>query len=136
MGQDSACPSNVVSFCQTVRRLHFFAVLLIAVFLPLQAYAAVGYLYESDTATGTVFQFSGTAGKVAFATGLSGVRGLASDHAGNPFAGQSDRIVRIAPDGSVSTFASDLHGPNFLAVDRAGYLFVTDRDGSILRFAP
>ena len=114
--------------------LFLLVVLIAAVFLP-QASAAVGYLYESDNSTGTIFQFSGTAGKVAFATGLSGVRGLAFDHAGNLFAGQSDRIVKIAPDGSVTTFASDLNGPNFLAVDRTGNLFATDRDGSILEFA-
>jgi hypothetical protein len=107
-------------------------------FFPGNVHASVGYLYESDNSTGTVFQFTSTvpgAGKVALATGLTGVRGLAFDHAGNLFAGQNDRIVKIAPNRSVSTFASDLNGPNFLAVDRAGNLFATDRTGSVLRFA-
>src|SRR4051812_7298978 len=99
------------------KSLFLLTVFLIAAFFPDNAHAAVGYLYESDNSTGTVFQFASTvpgANKVAFATGLNGVRGLAFDHAGNLFAGQNDRIVKIAPDKSVSTFASNLNGPNFL----------------------
>jgi len=121
------------------KKVFLLSVLGAAAFFPTDLQAAFGYLYESDNATGTIFQFASTvpgAAKVAFATGLSTVRGLAFDHAGNLFAGQNDRIVKIAPNGTITTFATDLNGPNFLAVDRAGNLFATDRDGSVLRFAP
>ena len=118
----------------------FLTALLSAAFFPVTTQAAAGYLYESDFATGTIYQFtttsSGTLAKITFATGLTDVRGLAFDHAGNLFVGQSETIVRITPAGFTSVFASGLHGPNFLAVDRAGNLFVTDRDGNVLRFTP
>jgi hypothetical protein len=100
--------------------------LVAAVFFPQTVHGAAGYLYESDFSTGTIFQFTtttaGTVVKLTFATGLTGVRGLAFDHAGNLFVGQNETIVRITPEGFTSVFASGLHGPNFLAVDRAGNL--------------
>jgi hypothetical protein len=118
----------------------FLLVLLSLVLAPSTVPAAAGYLYEADFDTGSIFQFttttSGTLVKLTFATGLTGVRGLVFDHAGNLFAGQEDRIIRITPSGFTSIFASGLHGPNFLTFDLAGNLLASDRDGNILRFTP
>jgi putative intracellular protease/amidase len=108
------------------KNLLLLTVLLAAAFFPGTSRGAAGYLYESDNSTGTIFQFttttSGTVVKITFATGLTGVRGLAFDHAGNLFVGQDTTIVRITPEGLTSVFASGLHGPNFLAVDQTGNL--------------
>src|SRR5207237_634656 len=116
------------------------SILVAALFFCRTIHAAAGYLYESDFSTGKIFQFttttSGTVVKITFATGLTGVRGLAFDRAGNLFVGQDTTIVRITPAGLSTVFASGLHGPNFLAVDRANNLFASDRDGNILRFTP
>jgi sugar lactone lactonase YvrE len=118
----------------------FLTLLLAAAFVPLTVHGAAGYLYESDNSTGKIFQFtttvSGTLVKITFATGLTGVRGLAFDRAGNLFVGQNNTIIKITPAGFTSVFASGLHGPNFLAFDPAGNLLASDRDGNILRFTP
>ncbi|PYI92760.1 MAG: hypothetical protein DME97_08015 [Verrucomicrobia bacterium] len=118
--------------------LRFLTILWVVAFLPLTVHAAAGDLYESDFNTGKIFEFNttGTVNKLTFATGLTGVRGLAFDRAGNLFVGQDSTIVRITPAGFTSVFASGLHGPNFLTVDRAGNLFASDRDGNILRITP
>jgi sugar lactone lactonase YvrE len=112
----------------------------IVAFFPLTVNGAAGYLYEPDISTGSIFQFttteSGTVLKTTFATGLTGLRGIAFDHAGNLFAAQEERIIKISPTGAKSVFASDLHGPNFLAVDRANNLYASDRDGQVLRITP
>lgn len=120
-----------------LRLLAFLCSVCLATF----GYAAAGYLYESDNSTGTIYQFttlplSGQVVKVAFATGLDNVRGLVFDRSGNLFVGQSTTIVKIEPNGFMSVFASDIHGPNSFAFNRAGDLFVTDRDGNVLRFKP
>jgi len=74
--------------------------LLLAGVLPAQTtYGVAGDLYESDFSTGTIFQFrptpltDGTLVKTKFASGLEHVRGLAFDHAGNPFAGQNTILI-------------------------------------------
>ena len=113
---------------------------LIALTLASTGYAAAGYLYESDNSTGKIYQFtttsSGTLIKIEFASGIENVRGLAFDRSGNLFVGQSDRIIKIAPNGFTNIFALNVNGPNSLAFNRAGDLFVTDRDGHVLRFSP
>ncbi|HVF72668.1 MAG TPA: NHL repeat-containing protein [Chthoniobacterales bacterium] len=116
------------------------AVLLGTSVAPL-SFGAAGYLYESDFSTGTIYQFttlpdSGTVVKVKFASGFTGVRGLAFDRSGNLFVGEAERIYKITPNGFGTIFASDIRGPNSLAFNRAGDLFVTDRDGHVLRFSP
>ncbi|MEY2557737.1 MAG: hypothetical protein QOE34_1162 [Verrucomicrobiota bacterium] len=107
-----------------------------ATFAPLTAQGLAGYLYESDFSTGTIFQFKPTGEKIPFRTGLTGVRGLAFDHVGNLFVGQEATILKITPGGALSVFASNLHGPDFLAADRANNLFASDREGNVLRFTP
>jgi sugar lactone lactonase YvrE len=122
------------------RKFLYLSALFAGILLASVSYGAAGYLYESDFATGTIYQFTttsaGTLAKLTFATGLTGVRGLAFDHNGNLFVGQPDRIVRITPEGFMSLFASGLHGPNFLAVDRANNVYASDRDGNVLRYTP
>jgi hypothetical protein len=117
-----------------------FLTVLLAASLPLTVQGAAGYLYEPDTSADSIFQFtttaSGTLLKTTFASGLTGLRGVAFDRAGNLFAAQEDRIIRITPGGFTSIFASDLHGPNFLAFDPAGNLYASDRDGNVVRFNP
>ena len=99
----------------------FLIVVLAAAFFPLRVEGAAGYLYESDTGSGSIFQFttsaSGTVVKLTFATGLTGLRGIAFDRLGNLFAAQDDKIIRITPSGFISDFALGVDGPNFLAFD-------------------
>ena len=118
----------------------FLTVVLAAAFSPLRVHGAAGYLYESDFGSGSIFQFttsaSGTVVKLTFATGLTGVRGLAFDRAGNLFVGQEDKIIRITPSGFMSDFALGVHGPNYLAFDSVGDLYASDRDGNVVRFKP
>jgi sugar lactone lactonase YvrE len=122
------------------KSFQFLLVLLGMAFSPLTTRGAAGYLYESDTSTGSIFQFtttaSGTLVKTTFASGLTGLRGIAFDRAGNLFAAQEETILRITPAGFKSVFASGLHGPNFLAFDPAGNLYASDRDGNVLRITP
>ncbi|MEY2562581.1 MAG: hypothetical protein QOH88_774 [Verrucomicrobiota bacterium] len=116
--------------------LFLFSTALWAAMAPPAAGGLAGYIYEADHSTGTVFQFKPTGEKIPFRTGLTNVRGLAFDHAGNLFVGQDDRILKITAGGALTVFASDLHGPNFLTADRAGNLYASDRDGNVLRFTP
>jgi len=70
----------------------------------------------------TIFEFTPSAVKSTFATGLSGPRGLAFDSAGNlfvaeiPLSGSGD-ILRITPGGTRTVFASVIGGvPEYLAI--------------------
>ena len=121
-------------------RLLFLPVFFATTCAPLTARAAAGYLYESDSSTGSIFQFtttpSGTLARFTFASGLTGLRGIAFDRAGNLFAAEDERILKITPDGFKSVFASELHGPNFLTFDSTGNLYASDRDGNVLRITP
>jgi hypothetical protein len=112
------------------------ASLVASTLAPLTAHGRAGYLYESDFSTGNIYQFKPTGEKILFRNGITGVRGLAFDHLGNLFVGQGDRILKITPGGALSVFTSDVHGPDFLATDRANNLFASDRDGNVLRFTP
>ena len=118
----------------------FLTVVLAAAFSPLRVDGAAGYLYESDTGSDSIFQFttsaSGTVVKLTFATGLHGLRGIAFDRLGNLFAAQDDKIIRITPSGFISDFALGVDGPNFLAFDSAGGLYASDRGGNVVRFKP
>ncbi len=70
----------------------------------------------------TIFEFTPSAVKSTFATGLTGPRGLAFDSAGNlfvaeiPLSGPGD-ILKITPDGTRTVFASGFGGvPEYLAI--------------------
>ncbi|MFH0869410.1 MAG: hypothetical protein V1839_04240, partial [archaeon] len=78
-------------------------------------------------------------GKTVFAT----VSGTASDidfsAAGDMYVAVFDRdmILKINPNGAVSTFVTGLHGPGRLAFDKSGGLFVLEsRNGNVLRITP
>jgi NHL repeat. len=69
--------------------------------------------------------------------------GLAFDGSGNlfvsagPFAQGQDLILKVAPNGTGSTFATGLYGPRGVAVDSSGNLFVAELGaGDILQFTP
>ena len=61
--------------------------------------------------------------------------GVAFDGAGNLFVSTSAKIVKIARDGTQSTFASGLHGAWPLAFDSFGNLYAGS-GSSIVKFAP
>ena len=81
-----------------------------------------------------------TGGRVdAFATGVSGPKGLAFDAQGNLYAANSfdGTVSRVTPGGAVTTFATGLGGPFRLAFDAAGDLYVSHpSDGTVSRVAP
>ncbi|HSH93622.1 MAG TPA: hypothetical protein VK968_05720 [Roseimicrobium sp.] len=63
--------------------------------------------------------------------------GLAIDAAGNLFGSERESVVKIAPDGTKTTFATGLGNTSGLSFDHKGNLFVSDAGSlSIYRFAP
>jgi sugar lactone lactonase YvrE len=73
----------------------------------------------------------------ACAAGASEVAGIAFDRQGNLFVANhgTGEILKFAPDGTKSVFASEIKSPYGLAFDSNGNLFV-GRPGEILKFAP
>ena len=76
-------------------------------------------------------------------TDLPKPEGLAFDSAGNlhvslELPGGKGRVLRIAPNGSVSTVAGGMNDPDGLVFDSEGNLFVSEevRDGRVLRIDP
>ncbi|MGB4775783.1 MAG: hypothetical protein WBP45_11460, partial [Daejeonella sp.] len=83
-----------------------------------------------------------------FASGFSSPRGIAMDAAGNLYVAENtaSRIKRITPQGVVSVFAGGNYGtnngtgigaeftkPEGLAIDAAGFIYVTDDNGNQVR---
>jgi sugar lactone lactonase YvrE len=118
------------------------ATLLVSVLGENTLLAAGGDLYLSDTTPGNIEQATPTSNGSTegdFATALQGPYGLAFDKGGNLFVDNSGAgtIVKIAPDGSKSTFASEPGRLNGMAFDANGNLFVADYDhGSIDYLSP
>jgi len=99
--------------------------------------------------TGTI-GFSGDGGPAANAL-LSGPTGLTLDAAGNLYIGDTgnNRIRRISPDGTITTVAgsggngnggdggpavnADLNGPEGVAVDAAGSIYIADTFNNVVR---
>lgn len=123
-----------------------FGAVAIAVFLvSSRAHSAPGDLYVAEgTGGGTVYKFTPAGSRSTVASGLYQPLALAFDRAGNLFVGISgagfpsrpSSVVKIAPDGTQTPFAtlqsSQLLG---MAFDGAGNLFVST-GGSILKIAP
>ena len=96
-------------------------------------------LFVSDgySNSGNIYKFTPDGVQSTFASGLSGLRGLAFDSAGNLFVSDSTAglggsingtIYKFTPDGVRTTFASgsELNTTTGLACDSAGNLFVSE----------
>lgn len=97
-----------------------------------------GRLFVSDTQTDTIYKYdSGTVEIYASAIdGLHKPGELAIDSRGNLYVivEETNSILKIAPDGTVSTFLSGFANPEGLAVGEDN-IFVTDSsEGTIFRF--
>jgi NHL repeat/Fibronectin type III domain len=74
------------------------------------------------------------AGVVTTLSSFSGVGGTAVDAAGNIYFGDSDRISKLTPAGSVTTLASGFFSSTYgVAVDSAGNVFVAEELGHDIR---
>ena len=109
------------------------------------AFDAAGNLFAINTATGSILKYTPSGTMTTFVPSLSGGPiGLAFDANGNlyvSFTGNSmaggGSIVKFAPNGTPSPFASALFLPAGLAVDGLNNLYVADLgSGSIFRFTP
>src|SRR5581483_11084679 len=87
---------------------------------------ASAQLYEADTGSGKILEFTSSGVESTFASGLNQPAGLAFDPSGNLFVSASGtgRIVKFTPGGIKSTFATGLDQPTGLAFDASGNLFV------------
>jgi len=99
-----------------------------------------GDIYVSN-GSGSVTAYTTTGGIVrSFLIGqTSNPEGLAFDSNGNLYVADDDThvVLKIAPNGSMSTFVSGLGGPDGLAFDRHGNLFASDASaGEINEITP
>jgi sugar lactone lactonase YvrE len=105
-----------------------------------------GNLFVADHAAETIFKLTLDGTRSVFVTGvrLSDGNGLAFDAADNLFvlspSGKyhvGGTILKFSPDGTQTTFATDVGVPYSLAIDPPGNLFVSDWDtGSIYKLTP
>jgi hypothetical protein len=126
-------------------RLMFSAVAIAAFLISSRAHSAPGDLYVAEaTGGGHVYKFTPAGSRSTFASGIYQPIALAFDRAGNLFVGNSgagipqmpSTVVRIAPDGTQSTFATIQSNEVLgLAFDGAGNLFVSTGQ-RILKIAP
>jgi sugar lactone lactonase YvrE len=83
------------------------------------AFNAAGSLFESDQASGFVYEYTGGV-RSTFASGLNSPNDLAFNSAGNLFVGVSNGngsggyIAEFTPGGAANTFASGIVEPNGL----------------------
>jgi sugar lactone lactonase YvrE len=124
------------------------------------AFDSSGYLFVVDSygsdSTESILKFAPDGTKSVFfttittklgSTRLVNSAGPAIDKAGNLFVSDKSsgtgRILKFTPDGTSSTFAAGLGGPQVLVFDRAGNLYVSSEEAEItgvrtqiLKFAP
>src|SRR5260370_34033298 len=99
-------------------------------------------LFASDTVN--IYQFTPNGAYTRFATSPGYIAGLAVDSAGNLYYADANHgtVVKVAPDGTPTTFATGLIEPFALAFNNVGDLFVSQvpgtgaGTGSILEFSP
>lgn len=100
---------------------------------------ASAQLFEADTGSGKILEFSPTGAESTFVSGLSEPFGLAFNATGALFvsASSSGQILKFTRARVESTFASGLSKPWGLAFDASGNLFVAASGaGEILKFTP
>jgi len=100
----------------------------------------------TDAHGGEIFKFTWDAKQSIFASGLADPRDLTCDSAGNlfvvdyeildydpgaPLIGNS-AVYKITPSGTQTIFASRVSHHSYLAIDKAGNLFVADYDQGII----
>jgi sugar lactone lactonase YvrE len=105
----------------------------------------------TDARGGEIFKFTWDAKQSIFASELADPRDLAFDSAGNLFVADyeivdydpgapllgNSAVYKITPSGAQTIFASGLSHHSYLAVDKAGNLFVADYDqGIIYKYKP
>lgn len=105
-----------------------------------------GNLYVTNFNSATVSRISRFGEVTQFAEVLDGPAGIVRDSQGNLFVshygvgnGTGDTILKISPDGIVSTFAKGegLNAPVGTAIDDKDNLYVANfNDGTIYRFSP
>src|SRR5437870_6553762 len=97
-------------------------------------------IYETNYLSGTVQAFTLRGSDLGVYAMPNYPTGLAFDAAGNLYVSNDDpagySIEKIAPDGSVSIFATEgLHEPHALAFDKAGNLFAVNWGSStVMKF--
>jgi uncharacterized repeat protein (TIGR03803 family) len=108
------------------------------VMLGFAANIASAQLYEADSGSGRILEFTPAGVESTFASELDKPVGLAFDPSGNLYvsAAGSGKILKFTSGGVKSTFASGLNNPWGLAFDASGNLFVSaSGSGKILKFA-
>ena len=97
-----------------------------------------GQVYRIDVEANTMEEYANTGGFVL---------GLALDADGNCYACDVERVVKVAPDGTLSTYCAgnesqSMRVPNYPVFDESGNLYVSDsgewgaEDGFIWKIAP
>jgi sugar lactone lactonase YvrE len=116
------------------------------------AFDAAGNLFASDATDSIIFKFTPAGASSVFVgpaafTSVQGPVGLTFDRSGNLWVTTEgneggpggDAILVFAPDGTESTFATDLADPRGIAFDPSGDLFVAELRaaavGDILKFS-
>jgi hypothetical protein len=86
------------------------------------AFDSAGNLFEADSGSGNIYEFTRGGVQSSFASGLNHPVGLAFDSTGNLFEGDfnSGNINKFTPAGTQSLFASGLNGPTLLAFQGEG----------------
>src|SRR6266487_3841126 len=117
-----------------------------------RAFGAAGNLFAADASDQTIFKFTPAGAQSVFVgpaafTSVQFPVGLAFDRLGNLFVTTEgnegnpggDAILVFAPDGTESTFATDLSDPRGIAFDPSGDLLVAElkaaAPGDILKFS-
>jgi sugar lactone lactonase YvrE len=103
---------------------------------------SAGNLFVSDSVSHSILKVTPAGTKSAFAPGID-VLELVFDHAGNLYAADfgggvdgQGKIYKFTADGTKTTFASTLKGPNRLAFDPEENLFVASPFGTVLKITP
>lgn len=109
--------------------------------LLISASAQAQNLFEADSGTGNIYEFTPDGTKSTFVSGLGLIAGMAFNNVGNLFVANGGVITEITPNGVQSTFASGvmftLLNPLPMAFNSAGDLFVANGlDSDIIEIKP